>query len=113
MSASINLLDSENRIVPLAKGAGQLKIRSCDAKGNPRKSEEDVVLAFAKNADVSDVSAIEFVFTIDSKDAVGVAFCEDSYIWVKRLYARIPEGVTLDLAEQFGTKDSEEQEENN
>jgi hypothetical protein len=69
------------------------------------------VLGKAKDVVVSDISAIQFEFTIDSKNAVGVALRPDSFIKVESLYALIPEGLTLDL-KGLAVED-EKKEENN
>ena len=94
---TMNLLDSERNIIPMKAGGGKFKINSCNANGKPVKSKIDLLFAKEKNTDVSDISAIEIILTVDTKDAVGVPLKKDSFIRVERLFARIPEGVTLDL----------------
>lgn len=111
LDMTLNLLDSDGRVIPMTDEGGKLKISSCDMSGNPVKTPIRMVLGKAKDVVVSDISAIQFEFTIDSKNAVGVALRPDSFIKVESLYALIPEGLTLDL-KGLAVED-EKKEENN
>ena len=110
---AINLLDSEERMIPMRDGAGRLTISSCDAAGNPVKTPIQVIIGKEKDTVISDIEAVELVFTIDSRNAVGVPLREDSFIRVESLHALIPEGVTLDLKELDMFGEEEETEEDN
>lgn len=107
VTVSVNLLDSQENVIPMKDKAGQFKVRSCDASGNPRKTEFDLIAAIDQDVDASDVAAIEIVFKIDSKDAAGVPLSEDSFIRVESLFARIPEGVTVDLGGMLFPEDTD------
>ena len=91
----ITLMDSEGNTIPMAEGAGQMVIASCDSKGNPVTSEIDLVIG-GIDKDFSDLHSIGFVLKADAKDAAGVPMRSDSYVQVS-LAARIPDGLTLDL----------------
>lgn len=111
MKLSVRLLDSQEKEIPMKAQAGRLNIRSCDASGNPRKSNIELTASIDEDVDASDVSAIELVFTADSKDAVGVPLSQDSFLRVEKLYALIPEGVTIDAGSILFQKDDASGEE--
>jgi hypothetical protein len=96
LDLQFRLLDSNNKEVPMGEGAGLLTISSCNANGEPVSTPIDVILSAAKDADLTDISAIELVFKADSKLARGIPIGPESFLQVV-LSARIPEGVTLDL----------------
>jgi len=108
LDLQIRLLDSDGQVIPMAEGAGQMKIASCDAEGNAVTTPVDLIIS-SGGADISDLSAIELVFKANAKDAAGVPLRSDTFIQAK-LNARIPDGVTLDLkdyikAEEKGTNE--------
>lgn len=111
LDMTVDLLDSDGRVIPVTNEGGKMKVSSCDMSGNPVKTPVKFVLGKAKDVVVSDISAIQIEFTIDSKNAVGVALRPDSFIRVESLYALIPEGLTLDLKD-IAVEDEEEGENN-
>lgn len=116
LNLQVRMLDSQEMEVKMAEGAGIQKIKSCDMSGNPVVTPLNIILAKDKDADISDVTALELVFTADTKDTAGVPLQEDSYLKVV-LNAIIPEGgITIDLKElmeQAANQESEDEEETN
>lgn len=110
VTMSVNLMDSQENIIPMKDGTGQFMVRSCDASGNPRKTEFDLVAAIDPDVDASDVSAIEIEFRIDSKEAAGIPLSEDSFLRIESLFARIPEGITVDLGGILFPEDTDAEE---
>lgn len=98
-------LDSNGNEIPLKDNVGVLKISSCDAKGNPVTTKLDFVLS-GKGTDLSDMKAVELVFTADAKGAAGAPLKADGFIQVQ-LSARVPDGVTLDLGEFLFNEDED------
>ena len=95
----VRLLDSEgNMVAQSAVGEGPF-IKSADAMGNAVKTDIDIIIAAGEGVDVSDIAAVEFEFRADTKSAPGVPLKENSYIKVNRLFARVPEGISLDIAD--------------
>lgn len=97
-----NFLDSEGNMVELAENAGKQVIKPCTATGEPVKTDLNILLGINKEADVTDISSVELVFTATS--VAGVPIREDSYIKAT-LQALIPEGLTLDLGEMMNNKE--------
>ena len=97
-----NFLDSEGNMVELAENAGKQLIKPCTATGEPVKTDLNILLGINKEADVTDISSVELVFTATS--VAGVPIREDSYIKAT-LQALIPEGLTLDLGEMMNNKE--------
>ena len=93
---SFNFLDSERNVVELAENAGKQVIQPGTATGEPVKTDLNILVGLKKNVDVTDISAIEFVFKANS--VAGAPIREDAFIRAS-LQALIPEGVTLDLGE--------------
>jgi hypothetical protein len=87
-------LDKDNNIVPLQQGSGTSEIFG-STDGEPVIT--DLELSFAKDeaVSVSDVTAIELVFTIKSAGS-DVSLTADQYIAID-LQLAIPEGITVDL----------------
>ena len=98
-------LDSDGEIIPLKEDVGVLRIASCNSKGEPVTSDLRFVLS-GKGSDLTDMTSVELIFSIDSKDAAGVPFREDSFIELQ-LNALIPDGVTLDLKDFISEKEEE------
>lgn len=96
LEMSFNFLDSEGNVVELAENAGKQEIKPCTAAGDPVKTDLNILVALKKDVDVTDISAIELVFTATS--VPGAPIREDSFIKAT-LQALIPEGVTLDLGQ--------------
>lgn len=102
LEMSFNFLDSEGNVVELAENAGKQIIKPCTAAGEPVKTDLNILVSLNKEADVTDVSAIELVFTATS--VPGAPIREDSFIKAT-LQALIPEGVTLDLGEMMNSEE--------
>lgn len=102
LEMTFNFLDSEGNVVELAENAGKQIIKPCTAAGEPVKTDLNILVALNKEADVTDVSAIELVFTATS--VPGAPLREDSFIKAT-LQALIPEGVTLDLGEMMNSEE--------
>ena len=102
LEMTFNFLDSEGNVVELAENAGKQIINPCTAAGEPVKTDLNILVALNKEADVTDVSAIELVFTATS--VPGAPLREDSFIKAT-LQALIPEGVTLDLGEMMNSEE--------
>lgn len=105
VSVAAVLYDAQGNKVGEATTDGPL-IKSANALGQPVKSNLDLVLSVGKDAPVNDIETIQIELRVDTKDAPGVPLREDSYIKVNSLYARIPEGVTLDLSEYISEEDA-------
>ena len=58
-----------------------------------------------ENIDYKDIKAVEIEFSVNTKYAPDVPLREDSYIKINSFYARIPEGISLDLGEQIPSKE--------
>lgn len=97
LSLRARLLDSEDKEIAVSE-TNKPFIKSCDASGNPRETDINLVIDAAEGVDFSDIASIELIFTADARDASGAPAREDSYIKVNSLYARIPKGITIDLA---------------
>ena len=97
-----NFLDSEGNVVELAENAGKQVIKPGTATGEPVKTELNIILGINKEADITDISAIELVFSATS--VAGAPVREDSYIKAT-IQALIPEGITFDLAEMMNNKE--------
>ena len=110
MDLQIFPLDSNNDRIPLKEGVGKMKIASCDSKGEPVTTKLDFLIS-GKGSDLSDMKALELVFTVNSKDAAGVPFGPECFLNLS-LSARIPEGVTADLREFITTDDNQDDQDN-
>ena len=110
MDLQLRLLDSEGNVVPMKEGAGKMVVAPCDPTGRPVTTDISLVLGgIDKNA--PQLHAVELVFTVDSKGAVGVPLTPDSFLQAK-LSALIPDGVTLDLNEFLNSDMSDYDEDN-
>ena len=110
ISLQLILLDAEGNVIPMKQGAGKMEIAPCDPTGRPVATDISLVLGgIDKNA--PELNAIEFVFTVDSKGAVGVPLSSDSFLQVQ-LSALIPDGVTLDLNSMLEGEKNEDGEDN-
>lgn len=110
MDLQIFPLDSNNDRIPLKEGDGKMKIASCNSKGEPVTTKLDFLIS-GKGSDLSDMKALELVFTVNSKDAAGVPFGPECFLNLS-LSARIPEGVTADLREFINTDDNQDEQDN-
>ena len=85
-----------------------MKIASCDAKGNPVTTDLDFVIS-GEGADLTKMAAIELYFTADAKDAAGVPLRPGTYV-KSEFFAKIPEGVTVDLRDVIGDGETEQEQ---
>ena len=106
MSLVTRLLDSEGNLVAEAV-VDEPFIKSADRSGNAVTTVLDLLIEPCEGVDVSDIASVEFEFKADTRTAPGVPLREDSYIKVNKLFARVPDGVSLDLGD-FIFDDEEE-----
>ena len=104
------LLDAEGNVIPMKEGAGRMEIASCDPTGRPVVTDISLILGGIDKT-APELDAIEFVFTVDSKGAVGVPLSSDSFLQVQ-LSALVPDGVTLDLNSMLNGEENEDGEDN-
>jgi hypothetical protein len=62
-------------------------------------------ITLSTDIDYKDIKAVEIEFSVNTKYAPDVPLREDSYIKINSFYARIPEGISLDLGEQIPSKE--------
>ena len=97
------LCDAQGNKVGEAVTDGPL-IKSADVLGQPVKSKLDLILSVDKDALANGVESLQIELCIDSKDAAGVPLREDSFIQIKELYAKVPQGLSLDLSGALSEK---------
>ena len=97
------LCDAQGNKVGEAVTDGPL-IKSADVLGQPVKSKLDLILSVDKDALANGVESLQIELCIDSKDAAGVPLREDSFIQIKQLYAKVPQGLSLDLSGALSEK---------
>lgn len=106
LDLSINMLDSEGNIVPLAEECGKQKIKPCNSDGSAQKTELELMLGLAGGAAKADVAAMELVFKATSAGVSGVPVTEESFLHAE-LKAVLPEGLTLDLGDLMEKEDEQ------
>jgi hypothetical protein len=108
LNLQIRPIDENGDAIALKEGVGIMKIASCDAKGNPVTTDLDFVIS-GEGADLTKMAAIELYFTADAKDAAGVPLRPGTYV-KSEFFARIPEGVTVDLRDIIGDGETEQEQ---
>lgn len=96
LDLSLNMLDSNHSVVPMASGCGVQKICPCGLDASAVVTELDMMLALASAGSTSDISAIELVFKVTPSGVTGVPLKESSSLKAD-LSLLLPEGVTVDL----------------
>ena len=104
VNLSAKLLDSKGNVVGWSENGTPL-IKSADMSGNAVTTDVDLRITPAENIDYKDIKAVEIEFSVNTKYAPDVPLREDSYIKINSFYARIPEGISLDLGEQIPSKE--------
>jgi len=97
LNVSINLLDSQDRVVELDETSGKFTVASSDA-GNPAASQFDLNLKKKEGVKVDDISSLVVVVNVNSGNASGAILKEDDFLTGK-ISAVLPSGITLDLME--------------
>lgn len=108
LNLQIRPIDENGDAIALKEGVGIMKIASCDAKGNPVTTDLDFVIS-GEGADLTKMAAIELYFTADAKDAAGVPLRPGTYV-KSEFFAKIPEGVTVDLRDIIGDGETEQEQ---
>lgn len=106
LELKLNLMDSNNKVVPLADGCGTQKISPCGLDGSAVKTDLELVLALKDGVNVSDITAIELLFNATSAGVVGVPVTEESSLHAY-LQLVLPEGLTIDLGEMMNNDDEQ------
>lgn len=101
LDLTLNLMDSDNNVIPLAEGCGKQAISPCDLNGNAVKTDLELALAVKDGVDVSEISAIELLFKATS-GVSGVPVTEESFLHAN-LQLILPEGLTIDLGEMMNS----------
>ena len=104
VNLSAKLLDSNGNVVGWSENGTPL-IKSADMNGNAVTTELDLLITPAKDIDFTDIKALEIEFSVNTKTAPGVSLREDSYIKVNSLYARVPDGISIDLKDLIVDKE--------
>ena len=107
LEMKVSLLDSKGKSIQFADDAGFQVIKSCGADGTPCKSDISLMLKAKPGEDLSDISSLKLDFKATAKDAAGVPVTKDSFMQVT-LYARVPEGITVDLNRYVEIEDDDE-----
>lgn len=102
---TVNMLDSEGNVVPMAEGCGKQAISPCGLDGSEVKTPLDLTLGL-KEGVKSEVTDIELVFKATSAGVSGVPVTEDSFLHAN-LKAILPEGLTLDLGDLMENMDEQ------
>ena len=97
LDVSIDLLDSQNRVVELDESSGKFTVASSDS-GNPAASQFDLNLKKKEGVKVNDISSLVFVVNVNSGNAAGAILKEEDFLTGK-ISAVLPSGITLDLLE--------------
>lgn len=93
---SLNLLDPDGKVIPMAEGCGKQVISPCCLDGSEKETELDLMLGLADGAGQPEIATIELVFKATSGGVSGVPLTESSFLHAD-LKAVLPEGITLDL----------------
>lgn len=107
LEMKVSLLDSKGKSIQFADDAGYQVIKSCGADGTPGKSDISLMLKAKPGEDLSDIASLELDFKATAKGAAGVPVTKDSFMHVT-LYARVPEGITVDLNRYVEIEDDDE-----
>ncbi len=96
LDLTFNFLDSAGNRIDLVENAGKQTIQPGTINGEAVKTDLNILVGVKKNANLSDIDALELVFKANS--VAGAPLKEDSFIKAK-LQVLVPEGVTLDLSD--------------
>lgn len=97
LDLTLNLLDPEGNVVPLAEGCGIQKISPCNLDASASKTELGIVLGLKEGVQ-SEIASLELVFNANAAGVAGIPVTEDAYLQAV-LQLVLPEGLTLDLKE--------------
>lgn len=98
LDLSMNILDSNGNVVPLAEGCGVQKIAPCNLDASASKTELGIVIALKDGVSVPDITSLELVFNANAAGVAGIPVTEDAYLQAV-LQLVLPEGITVDLGE--------------
>lgn len=98
LDVMFNLLDSEGNVVVMDETAGKQVIPSCALDGTATKCDLNIALIKQKDAEITDISAIEVIITANSGDAAGVSLKDTGFV-SGRICVALPNGLTIDLGE--------------
>ena len=96
INLAVNMLDTDGNVVEMGEGIGKQLIKAGGMNGEAVKTPLNLVLGKKAGTEMPEISAIELIFSADSKDVSGVPLTSDTYLRCI-LNARIPEGISVDL----------------
>lgn len=96
INLAVNMLDTDGNVVEMGEGIGRQLIKAGGMNGEAVKTPLNLVLGKKTGTEMPEISAIELIFSADSKDVSGVPLTSDTYLRCI-LNARIPEGISVDL----------------
>lgn len=104
LNLTLNFLDSNGNLVPMADGCGVQKIAPCGLDGSAVTTPLEVVLGLRDGVNAADITSLELEFNANSAGVTGVPVTEDAYLQAV-LQLVLPEGITVDLSEILNKED--------